>query len=97
MVLCRLHRARRLWPTVEPRVIIVGASADAPTQHLSTMNCVFGAQKLSILIDTLLLASDQDSMLLQQAAHLSHCALDWPAGRSCALCMPPSSSGPVGL
>lgn len=67
---CRLQRVRRLRPKVEPRILVVHASADAPTQHLPAMNCVFAAQKLGVLIDAVLLGSD-DSMLLQQAAHLT--------------------------
>ena len=69
--LCRLQRVRRSRPKVDPRVLIVHASPDAHTQYLATMNCVFGAQKLGILIDAVLLGGGDDSMLLQQAAHLT--------------------------
>ena len=69
--LCRLERARRLRIKVEPRLLLIHASPDSPSQHLASMNCVFAAQKLGILIDTVSLARGDDSMVLQQAAHLT--------------------------
>ena len=69
--LCRLERARRLRVKVEPRLLLIHASPDSPSQHLASMNCVFAAQKLGILIDTVSLARGDDSMVLQQAAHLT--------------------------
>jgi len=68
--LCRLQRAKRLRAQVEPRVLLVSAAADSPAQYLPTMNCIFGAQKLGVLIDAVNL-DKSDSMLLQQAAHLT--------------------------
>ena len=68
--LCRMQRARRVRATVEPRFLVIHASADAPAQHLASMNCVFAAVKLGILIDAVVLAPE-DSMVLQQASHLT--------------------------
>jgi transcription initiation factor TFIIH subunit 3 len=68
--LCRLQRTQRLRPKSEPRFLVLHASPDAPSQHLAIMNCAFAAQKLGIMMDTVVLAQ-QDSMLLQQAAHLT--------------------------
>jgi len=56
---------------VQPRMLIVHASSDSPSQHLATMNAIFAAQKLSVLIDVVLLNQREDSMQLQQAAHLT--------------------------
>lgn len=69
--LCRLHRATRAHPRVQPRILILHASADAPTQHLAMMNGVFAAQKLGVLIDAVLLNAAADSMVLQQSAFLT--------------------------
>ena len=70
--ICRLQRVRRLRPRIEARLLVLHASADAPAQHLASMNCVFAAQKLGMLIDCVVIsAQGQDSMVLQQAAHLT--------------------------
>ena len=71
IALCRLHRAARIHPRLQPRVLILHASPDAPSQHLAVMNCIFGAQKLGTLIDAVVLGETSESMLLQQAAHLT--------------------------
>jgi len=68
MALCRLHRVRRLHPKVKSRILVVHASPDTPTELVSSMNCVFGAQKMDVLIDAVLLPCKEDSLALQQAA-----------------------------
>ena len=68
--LCRLLRAQRSRPRVEPRLLVVHATEDAPSQHLAVMNCAFAAQKLGVLIDAVVMAR-ADSMVLQQATHLT--------------------------
>ncbi len=69
--LCRLHRAMRAHPRVQPRMLVLHATADSAAQHLATMNALFAAQKLGVLIDAVLLRTHSHSMLLQQAAHLT--------------------------
>lgn len=70
LALCRLQRVRRAQPKVQPRILVVHASADLPAHHLACMNCVFAAQKQTVLIDAVALAP-HDSLLLQQAAELT--------------------------
>ena len=67
--LCRLQRVRRLRPTIEARVLVVHASVVDPTQYLPAMNCVFGAQKLGVLIDAVLVGVNWRATLC-----LVHCA-----------------------
>jgi len=69
--MCRLNREMHAQPRVQPRMLVLHASPDSPSQHLATMNAVFAAQKLRVLIDTVLLHANEDSMLLQQAAFLT--------------------------
>ncbi|KAL1508599.1 hypothetical protein AB1Y20_004696 [Prymnesium parvum] len=70
LALCRLARQQRADATRQLRVLVVQATADSAAQHLAGMNCVFGAQKLGVTIDALV-AARNDSLLLQQAAHLT--------------------------
>jgi hypothetical protein len=49
------------------RLLVLHASDDDPTQHLTLMNCAFAAQKHTVMLDALVLAP-VDSLLLQQAA-----------------------------
>ena len=67
---CRLQRACRSQPKVQPRMLVISAAEDSIAQHLGSMNCVFAAQKLGILIDGVCLAR-QGSMVLQHAATLT--------------------------
>jgi transcription initiation factor TFIIH subunit 3 len=72
LAICRVQRMHRLDPRTEGRLLILHASPDAPAQYLACMNCVFAAQKLGMLVDTVMLSSaGGDSMVLQQASHLT--------------------------
>ncbi|KAK0533639.1 RNA polymerase II transcription factor B subunit 4 [Tilletia horrida] len=48
-----------------------GAGSAAAMAYVPLMNCIFAAQKRSILIDVLKLCPGQDVVFLQQAAHLT--------------------------
>ncbi|GJQ11270.1 hypothetical protein GpartN1_g3061.t1 [Galdieria partita] len=67
--LCYLHR-RMLSETYEARILCLHGSSDVPKQYIGVMNSIFCAQHGGILIDVLNL-HDEDSSLLQQAAHLT--------------------------
>ena len=70
LALCRLQGLRRTQPKIQPRILMLQATPDVPAHHLACMNCVFAAQKQSVLVDAVALAP-QDSLLLQQAAELT--------------------------
>ncbi|KAE8244989.1 hypothetical protein A4X13_0g6134 [Tilletia indica] len=64
-----------------PRILILsaldggmggtGAGSGSAMAYVPLMNCIFAAQKRSILIDVLKLTQGQDVVFLQQAAHLT--------------------------
>ncbi|KAL7753513.1 RNA polymerase II transcription factor B subunit 4 [Sorochytrium milnesiophthora] len=56
--------------TLRPRILIISAAPDSSHQYISTMNCIFSAQRLSIPIDVCRVAQTE-SIFLQQAAHLT--------------------------
>ncbi|KXJ29229.1 General transcription factor IIH subunit 3 [Exaiptasia diaphana] len=54
---------------LKPRILIVKASPDEADQYLTTMNCIFAAQKNNVIIDSCSL--HQSSGFLQQAADVT--------------------------
>ena len=70
VALCRLQGIRRLHPKIEMRMLVLHAAADCAAEYVPAMNCVFGAQKLGVLIDAVLLAREE-SLALQHAAHIT--------------------------
>ncbi|EPQ27437.1 uncharacterized protein PFL1_04975 [Pseudozyma flocculosa PF-1] len=52
------------------RILILSVTPDASTQYIPMMNCIFAAQKKSILIDVCKVFG-ADTVFLQQAAHLT--------------------------
>ncbi|PRP82874.1 hypothetical protein PROFUN_04737 [Planoprotostelium fungivorum] len=70
LALCYINRIQREEPLIRPRILVLHASPDVSNQYISIMNCIFSAQKKSILIDTCILGSN-DSPFLQQASHLT--------------------------
>ncbi|KAN0065683.1 RNA polymerase II transcription factor B subunit 4 [Thecaphora frezii] len=52
------------------RILILSVTPDASTQYIPMMNCIFAAQKKSILIDVCKVFG-RDTVFLQQAAHLT--------------------------
>lgn len=67
----RIHRVRREQPLVQPRVLLVHASAEDPSEHLRLVDLGFANQKLDVLIDTILLEPQPPSLTLQQLSHLT--------------------------
>jgi transcription initiation factor TFIIH subunit 3 len=70
--LCYIQRCyREVEPgdTLKPRLLVIRCDKDSPIQHISTMNCIFAAQKQNITIDGCVLW--EESSYLQQAADLT--------------------------
>ncbi|KAK9803213.1 hypothetical protein WJX73_003629 [Symbiochloris irregularis] len=53
-----------------PRLLTIASSQDAPQQYIPTMNAIFAAQKLGVVMDTCM-AGPHESAYLQQAAHIT--------------------------
>lgn len=53
-----------------PRVLVLSATRDLPSQYIPVMNCIFSFQKAEVLVDSFLVA-DGDCALLQQAADIT--------------------------
>jgi len=70
LALCYLHSVDPTDCAPEPRIFIVQASKDSPAQYISTMNCIFAAQRMEAYIDACVLAAE-DSIFLQQACHIT--------------------------
>lgn len=70
LALCQINRAIRGHAGLARRILCVSAAPESPAQYIPTMNCIFAAQKIRATIDALVLAQ-QDSVILQQAAHLT--------------------------
>ncbi|SCZ94608.1 BZ3500_MvSof-1268-A1-R1_Chr12-3g03995 [Microbotryum saponariae] len=69
----RLNSASTLTPNLNkprPRILVLSVTDDASTQYVSTMNCIFTAQKNSIPIDVCKIFG-RDAVFLQQACHLT--------------------------
>ena len=54
-----------------PRVLVLTASTELPSQYIPIMNCIFSMQKANVLIDALVV-SDGDCSFLQQAADITN-------------------------
>ena len=84
LALCYCNRAQALESAaglrVRPRVLCLQGSQDNPTDYISMMNAIFGAQRQSIPIDAFALG-EHDSPFLQQAAHITRGAYAKPARR----------------
>ena len=82
LALCYCNRAQALESAaglrVRPRVLCLQGSQDNPTDYISMMNTIFGAQRQSIPIDAFALG-EHDSPFLQQAAHITRGAYVKPA------------------
>lgn len=68
--LCYVRKARSQGAFQTPRIFFLRLSADENAQYVSTMNCVFCAQKQKVVVDACMLGQD-DSPFLQQAAYLT--------------------------
>ncbi|SGZ31511.1 BQ5605_C043g12064 [Microbotryum silenes-dioicae] len=69
----RLNSASTLTPNLNkprPRILVLSVTDDASTQYVSTMNCIFTAQKNSIPIDVCKIFG-RNAIFLQQACHLT--------------------------
>lgn len=71
--LCYINRFKpkgtaRNYP--KPRILCILGSADVSAQYIAVMNAIFSAQATGIVIDTVLMASE-DSAFMQQAAHIT--------------------------
>lgn len=53
-----------------PRVLVLSATTDLPSQYIPVMNCIFSFQKADVLIDSFVVAHG-DCALLQQAADIT--------------------------
>lgn len=62
--------AARAQGRAQPRLLCLAASSDTTLQYIPTMNAIFAAQKLGVVIDACMVGS-RDSAFLQQAAHLT--------------------------
>lgn len=65
-----INRIQKENRHLTPRLLLIKASPDSPAQYIPTMNCIFAAQKMELLIDTCVLAAE-DSTHGQQAALLT--------------------------
>jgi transcription initiation factor TFIIH subunit 3 len=68
--LCYVQRATRGPSPLQPRLLCLHGSADAPAQYVAVMNAIFCAQSASVAVDACLLG-DAESPFLQQAASLT--------------------------
>ena len=65
--------------TLSSRIVVVSTAKDDPKDYVSTMNCIFAAERMSIPIDACVIggggvlhrANDGDGGVLQQAAHMT--------------------------
>ncbi|KAJ1920873.1 RNA polymerase II transcription factor B subunit 4 [Tieghemiomyces parasiticus] len=55
---------------LQPRILVVSASADSSAQYIQMMNCIFACQKLGVPMDACQVYGD-DSAFLQQAASIT--------------------------
>lgn len=55
---------------VQPRILILSVTQDAPNSYVPIMNCIFTAQKSNIQIDVVKVLG-KDAVFLQQASHLT--------------------------
>jgi transcription initiation factor TFIIH subunit 3 len=63
----------------------VQISEDVPQTYNHVMNCIFSAQKLGVLVDSLVLSSTHESSFLQQASFLTGGVYLRPKDQSTAL------------
>jgi len=70
LALCYLQSMDTADCLSEPRIFIVQASKDVPAQYISTMNCIFAAQRMEAYIDACVFGAE-DSIFLQQACHIT--------------------------
>lgn len=94
----RIQRARRDQPMLQPRVLVVHASADEPSEHLRLVDLAFANQKLDVRERKMALpfllpmaafarpARLESSSLLREAAAL-------PEPPFCDGCLPPPGPG----
>ncbi|RKP36386.1 RNA polymerase II transcription factor B subunit 4, partial [Dimargaris cristalligena] len=71
--LCYINRYRSTDSIMhlQPRILVLSASADASSQYIQIMNCIFACQKLSIPLDACKIYGD-DSTFLQQATSITN-------------------------
>ena len=70
LALCHINRVKRSYPKARARVLCLTVSPDSSASYIATMNSIFSAHKLSVPIDSLVLATTH-SLFLQQAASLT--------------------------
>ncbi len=70
LAMCYINSVNLKKPNMQSRILVLQGSPDETSQYVSTMNCVFSAQKLDVNIDVCMVGST-DSSSLQQAASLT--------------------------
>ena len=71
MAACASHRmGSDVVRRTLPRVLVLSATTDLPSQYIPVMNCIFSFQKAEVLVDSLVVAPG-DCALLQQAADIT--------------------------
>ena len=71
--LCYINRLQKEKPQgihLQSRILIFQLCHDIPTQYISIMNAIFSAEKMEVVLDSVVL-SDADSSFLQQASHFT--------------------------
>jgi transcription initiation factor TFIIH subunit 3 len=66
----RLEREKPIGTTLTSRILTFQVSPDISTQYISIMNAIFSAQKMSVMLDSCVL-STEDSSFLQQASYIT--------------------------
>jgi hypothetical protein len=94
MASCMSNRivSSRLAPSL-PRVLAITANTDFSAQYIAMMNCIFSFQKHSVLVDSLVL-STQDCGLLQQACPCPRSPAPRPPRTSAGGTRSPGAGGP---
>lgn len=71
--LCLLTRMRRARgdESAPARILTIAPDGGCSEQYVATMNCLFAAQRLGIVVDGLVV-NESDSTFLQQGAYLTH-------------------------
>jgi len=69
MSLCYINKVIPKFRISQSRILVISVSSDVSAQYIPIMNSIFAAQKINVMIDACILASD--SSYLQQAADLS--------------------------
>lgn len=71
--LCYINRMQKEKPqgNLQSRMLIFQLCSDIPTQYISVMNAIFSAQKMNVVLDSVVLNTEADSSFLQQASFIT--------------------------